>query len=180
MAMGMCNECGHAVSNDAATCPSCGKANPAGKGTTVGRALVTGAALLLALLLAVVMCGKLSSSGTAGGPMSVAAPSAVPVVQVDAMTLWREYDANEVAADLKYKGQMLAVTGTVFSIDKNFADDIIVRLESPNSFRTIMATLHDSQVAAAARLTKGSNILMSCRGAGSIMGSPSLNDCVVP
>jgi hypothetical protein len=106
---------------------------------------------------------------------AAAAPSALAV---DNMTLWRDYEANEVAADNKYKGRILAVGGRVDSIDKNFADEIIVRLSSPNQFMTTMATMEKSQAGQAAQLSKGETVTLVCEGQGRIMGAPSLGGCV--
>jgi hypothetical protein len=96
---------------------------------------------------------------------------------VDAVKLWKDYDANEVAADGIYKGKILQVTGTVASIDKDFLDDIVLHLKSPNQFENTMATLKKSETSKAAALSKGSKVTLLCKGKGRILGSPTLDDC---
>jgi hypothetical protein len=109
---------------------------------------------------------------------AVERPKAV-AVEVTATKLWNDYQANEVAADEKYKGKTLLVSGSVASIDKDFADNIVVRLSTPNQFMSTMATLDDSQKSKAAQLSKGQPIRLRCEGRGMIIGSPSLDDCTI-
>ena len=61
--------------------------------------------------------------------MQEGAPATCPPIDINARTLFREYDANEVSADDSYKGKRLRVTGVCQrAIDKDFMDNIIVRL----------------------------------------------------
>ncbi len=96
---------------------------------------------------------------------------------VDNNTLWRAYQANEVAADNRYKGRTLVVTGRVASVDKDFTDSIVLRLQSPNQFMTTMTDVDKEQAHVAAALRKGTPIELRCKGAGMIIGSPNLRDC---
>lgn len=93
------------------------------------------------------------------------------------MKLWRDYDANEVLADETYKDKKLLVTGRVKSIDKDFLNDIVLQLQSPNEFMSTHATLEDSEKAAAAQLRKGATVTLECIGRGLVIGSPMLDDC---
>ena len=43
----------------------------------------------------------------------------VPAYEVTALQLWAEYEDSETAADEKYKGEVLLVTGTVSDIGKS-------------------------------------------------------------
>jgi len=97
---------------------------------------------------------------------------------VDAVKLWKAYDANEVAADDEFKGKTVLVTGRVLSIDKDFLDNIVVRLSSPNEFMPTSASMRDSEKAIAAGLQNGTTVHVVCECAGRLMGSPTLRDCV--
>jgi hypothetical protein len=138
---------------------------------------IVGAFILLTV------CGRLAG----GPPSSSSAPSARPSpaaaavrtasIEVDARRLWQDYDANEVSADNYYKGRILKVRGTVTSIDKDFMDNIVLHLASPNEFMQTMATMQKSQAHQAAALSKGERVVLICEGKGRIIGSPSLDDC---
>lgn len=44
--------------------------------------------------------------------------ASVSFIRISAEEVWEEYDANEVAADAKYKGKILVVTGVVTEVGK--------------------------------------------------------------
>ncbi len=126
-----------------------------------------------------------ASSGAAGSREARAAtprqPSAPrqPQLQIDALKLWDDYHANEVAADEVYKGKVLQVSGKVHAITKDFTGSVIVELEARNPYMSSHARLEDSQAGLAAKLAKGQSIVLVCNGEGMVVGMPSLSDCVV-
>ena len=119
---------------------------------------------------------KSGSAPTAGNAIE-SAEAAEPPLPVKADALFRAYDDNEVAADQKYKGKSLLVTGTVQSIDKDFTDSIVVQLASGNPFMAVHAYLDDQHAAMAASLKKGAKVAWVCQGDGRIVGSPMLKGC---
>lgn len=123
-----------------------------------------------AMCAALLACGKGSSGGT---------KASGPAISVSAVDLHNEYSANEVAADDRYKGKKLQVSGMIHSIDKDAFDNIIVRLATNNQFQSAMATMEDNQKSAAAQLSKNQNVVVECKGGGLIIGSPVLRDCTL-
>ncbi|MDR3453567.1 MAG: TonB C-terminal domain-containing protein [Rhodoferax sp.] len=102
-----------------------------------------------------------------------------PAIHVDSARLFADYSANEVSADLKYKGHRLAVSGVVQSINKDITDDTYLKLATENEFMGIHADLKKQYVSQAASLTKGQPITVICTGAGLMIGSPMLKDCAI-
>jgi tRNA_anti-like len=98
---------------------------------------------------------------------------------IEASDLWRSYSANEVAADDKWKKRRLLVVGYLQSVGKDFTDDIILGLRSPNPFMPTRAYLNDSESRTAATLKKGQRVLLTCTCDGMIMGSPVLKACAI-
>jgi hypothetical protein len=96
-----------------------------------------------------------------------------------ANALFRAYHANEVTADEFYKGRLLAVSGRVAEIRKDFSDGIYVELQTENEFESVRAELSDGQAGNASALFKGASVTVVCRGAGMILGSPGLKDCSI-
>lgn len=91
--------------------------------------------------------------------------------------LWKDYNANEVRADDQYKGRSLIISGKVQSIDKDFLDNVIVRLRSPNQFMATHANFAEEERERVARLSKGDSILVNCVVDGLLLGSPVLRNC---
>ena len=91
-------------------------------------------------------------------------PTLTPEIFTDAAQLYAEYNANEVAADIKHKGKTLAITGQVKSIDKDFSGNIIIRLVVENQFQSIDATVQKTQEQQAATLAIGQTTQLICQG----------------
>jgi hypothetical protein len=102
---------------------------------------------------------------------------AQPPIAVTPEQLKREYDENEVAADQKYKGRTLLVDAVLSAIDKNFANDIVLRLRAGRQLDAVSATLDQRDAAQAAALKRGEAISLACRGGTRILGRPNLEDC---
>lgn len=120
---------------------------------------------------------KSSSSGSSKtGSDNLPSGSAV---EVTAEALYRDYHANEVAADDKYKEKRLKISGKIEAIEKDAFDNIVVRLETGQMFQSVHATLQASEKSAAAKLEKGKSIALECKGEGMIIGSPKVASCLV-
>lgn len=120
-----------------------------------------------------------NATTTTASPTTTAEAEEIEAVEVTAGKLFDDYHANEVAADNKYKGQMLSVTGTVHKIRKDFADEIVVELATSNRFESVRAHLKGSENAKAAKLTTGEQVTVNCKGGGMIIGGPVLRACEV-
>lgn len=103
-----------------------------------------------------------------------AAPAA-DAIKITARELFKAYDANEVAADSKFKGKPIEVTGVVESISSDIADEPVVQLAGGEMFQMVHANGLDTVTAAG--LSKGQEITLACTGAGEVIGMPSLSDC---
>jgi hypothetical protein len=101
------------------------------------------------------------------------------VVSVGALRLWRDYEANEVAADNRYKGKKLRVAGRVASVEKNAIGQPVVHLVSGNPVFLTMATLDSAQTQSAAALVRGQQVVVQCVGAGRMLRMALLESCAI-
>ncbi len=97
--------------------------------------------------------------------------------EVTASQLYASYDGNEVAADEKYKGKKLAVTGIVGNISKGIFDEAIVSLEI-GFLQNINCDFGDN-TKAVSRLSKGDRITIIGKCEGFILSQVILGDCEV-
>jgi len=107
------------------------------------------------------------------------APQKEDPIPVKATRLHRDYDANEVAADEKYKGKLLLVEGVISSIDKDFMGDTVLMLSSGQMLSDVHAELTKAEAPRAAQLKKRQRVEVECRGAGRVLTSAVLKGCVV-
>lgn len=86
--------------------------------------------------------------------------AAAEVVPVDAAQLLADFKGNEAAADAKYKGKVLQVTGSVDKVDTEFLDkdQYIVRLDGGDQYSFLHVNCSDVPAAKAATLVPESTI----------------------
>lgn len=99
----------------------------------------------------------------AAAPAQPAAPAqqaATEVVPVQAAQLLADFDGNEAAADAKYKGKVLQVTGHVAEVDTEFLDkdQYVVRLDDGSQFSILHVNCNDLGAAEAAAVVAGSTV----------------------
>lgn len=110
-----------------------------------------------------------SNTGTPASPNSTTASPAAKPVAIDAKVLTKEYDDNELAADGKYKGKSLAVTGKISNIAETLGN-ITVSLEGHEFTKTVMCSFEESEKASVAALKKGEKATLIGTGDGSTGG----------
>jgi len=143
-----------------------------------------GVVVLSIVALRVCTSGASKPTATADAPPPVAAAAVVnqrpvaptPVVSAErvalpplsAATLLQAYKANEIKADLKYKGKRFHITGTVVGIRSDITDDPVVELVTD----LMGVSAQGLSKEFAATLDKGDTMEADCTATGSILGSP--------
>jgi hypothetical protein len=136
-------------------------------------------------IVGLLLAGLVFSRTKASGPKQKSAQYAEAiqspdgVFSVGAVRLWREYEENEVAADIRYKGQRLRVTGTLVSIERDYEGRPVLHLFGGNAIFPTVATLNKADIPAAAQLKKGDQVVVRCIGAGREMRMPQLERCLM-
>jgi hypothetical protein len=95
--------------------------------------------------------------------------------EVTANELYSIYNANEVAADEKFKGRKIAVTGIVDDISKDFTGDAKVILET-GVLQTINCNFGEN-IKAISKLTKGTKVTIIGNCEGFIVKQVVLDNC---
>jgi hypothetical protein len=117
-----------------------------------------------------------SRSGGTTREDTVAANS--PAIRVNANDLFDEYDANEVAADNKYRGKTLLVTGVVREIGKSAFDQPYVAMQNDrNQFMTAVRCLFPRNTSGLATLAKGQELTIRGKCRGFSIRTVQLEDC---
>jgi len=101
-------------------------------------------------------------------------------VTVSASTIVDDYKNNEVAADEKYKGKVVEVSGTIESIAKDVMDTMYVTLAGGGEFemRSVQCYFADSEKDKLASLSKGSRLTVKGRCEG-LMMNVQLKGCTI-
>jgi len=106
--------------------------------------------------------GGSGGSGDSGG-------SAVAATEITAGALYAEYDANEVAADEKYKGQFIIVSGTIDTIAKDIMDTMYITLDNDAGIGQIQCMFSDAHKSQLANAKKGQSVRVKGKCSGKMM-----------
>lgn len=109
---------------------------------------------------------------------TVVRPPQEAAIDVSAADLERAYRSNEVAADNRYRGRLLRVSGTVASIEKDIFNDPQVSLRTNAYFEKVTCHFKGDHPALA-KLLRGQRVLLRGRGGGSMLGSPTVRHCAI-
>ncbi len=131
-------------------------------------------------LVLVLACGspkQSTPSGSASPPPTTETPAAPPIA-ITALALARAYEDNEVAADGKYEGKVLVVSGTVESIDTVFGTTSVTLKGKNMSIVSVQCFFDDSHKGAIANLKKGQKITVQGTCDGKSL-NVHLKDCAI-
>ncbi len=112
-------------------------------------------------------------SGDAIGSNELTVP-----IEVTTDDLAKAYDENEMAAQQRFGGRWLRVTGTVRSIALDISDEPIVNFES-STLLPIQATFVDEAMASTGTLKKGQIATLFCSEVSEVLGTPMLGGCEI-
>lgn len=78
--------------------------------------------------------------------------------KVLAKTLYSEYERNEVAADEKYKGKIIIVSGAIQDIGKDIMDNAYIVIGGNGFLDGVQCTFTKGERSSVARLSKGQQV----------------------
>lgn len=86
--------------------------------------------------------------------------SAKPDVKVEAKKILKEFEDNEAAADGKYKGKTVAVSGVVDKVDTELLDDnqYVVRIGAGSDFELTTVNCNDQTSKDVSKIKKGQKL----------------------
>jgi hypothetical protein len=125
------------------------------------------------LILVIAGIRSVTADHSTEGPAESAgtiAPVQQPAAQFMASQIVAEYEANEVAADGRYKGRTIVVSGTIETIGKDISDTPYVTLKGGEyEFRSVQAFFEEKDLAQLAQLRKGQDVYIEGTCAGLMM-----------
>lgn len=130
--------------------------------------ILTGFGLLIILFIVIGSIGgdktptttqQTNNNSTASTPREVEQP--VVLTRVTASQLAKEYKANGVSADAKYKNRTIEISGTVKSISRDILDDAYITLNGDaNSFTDVQCMFSADDEGALLNLSEGSQVVV--------------------
>lgn len=182
-----CPRCAEMVKADAKVCKHCGHEFSAGElaankkqSSTLKQGAIGCLAIIVLFVIGAAIFGGSSSSGNKTAEVAnVAAEPPAPALKVTARELAAAYEANEVAAQKKYGGQRLEVTGVVTGVDLDLLDNPVLKLAGVNEFLPAQATFTKDYSDKLGELSKGQKVTITCERLSEVISAPMLNDCTI-
>jgi len=136
-------------------------------------------AIIVVAVIGISSSGNSPKGGSSGPQTQASAEQQMPAIKVSAVTLAAAYKDNEVAADAKYKGQIVEVTGIVDSIGKDILDTPYITLSTTQySFENIQCMFSKTDEPELAAVTKGKSITLRGEVSGKVM-NVQVNGCSI-
>ena len=92
--------------------------------------------------------------------------------------LYREYQNNEVAADIKYKGKIVLISGTIHDISKDILGKPFIVIGGSGFFDGAQCSFTRNQESVLGRLSKGQHVKIKGKVSGKF-GHVQVEDCTL-
>lgn len=101
------------------------------------------------------------------------------ILEIDLQTIYSDYRVNEVAANNKYKGEKIKISGRVLSIKSGLNDKpfIVVRETKTRKRKNFSFVNSNDQKQQLSKLVKQDSISFTCTITGEILSVPQFNHC---
>lgn len=96
--------------------------------------------------------------------------------EITASKLYAEFANNEIAAEAKYKGNRITVTGKVIDVKKNIAGQPLVTLEA-DTLSYVSCRFPKNAINELAKIQKDDNVKISCKVDYKMLTTVHLSDC---
>ena len=180
-----CPRCAETIKAAAMACKHCGFAFAGGSAVPAPQSnkLLKGFGIAVAVIVGLVVLGAIvgtpKGTSTANSSTVAANSSDVAGLEVSAAEVYRAYEANEQAAQLKYGAQPVRISGEIASIELDAADEPMVSLRAGDMLEEVTLHFGSDFSATAAKLRKGEWFTAKCNTVSEMMGAPQLEDCTM-
>lgn len=100
------------------------------------------------------------------------------LIRVDADTIQKEYEKNEVSADMKYQNKNIIVKGIVKQVRKDMFGNLVVDLKGgTNPYLPPSAQINKDYINWVSRLNKGEKIDIVCQNSKFVVSMVNLGKC---
>lgn len=184
-----CKNCGKELPDGAKFCTECGKtvsAEPEAKSAAKKKKKPLFARWwfwVIVIIIAVAACsGGETEAPDANDPTNqvIETQPKETVIEVSPVDLHTAYQENEIAADAKYDGKLVKITGTVNNIGKDILDDVYLTIDTGEYLQEIQCYFSDSeQIDAVATLKTGDTVTLIGRCSGLSITNVIIKDCEI-
>ena len=179
MKMTKCKKCGKVFPVNMSNCPDCFTKRSLPVGSVVGIAICC---VVLAICLGAIIgiiASEETPSGAGNSLQKVENETEIYYIEVTANDIFSAFEENEVAAEEKFKGQLVKVTGIVSEINSKSAlisANILLKVDG-SVFGCVQCNFNSENSKALATVEKGQNITITGTCGGLSLYNVMINAC---
>ncbi len=173
-----CPNCGCQNENNAKFCMQCGtnfseknestpqKKNNKGNGKKILSGCGVSLLIFLIVFMGIIIISAISSDDTSADTTNSTTEKIIEsttedsIIYVTVDEMIKDFKANEVAAEKKYKDQLVAVKGTIYSINVDMFGATCIMLDGHNGIQVVQCYMKDSEENKVAELNVGDKITL--------------------
>ena len=136
---------------------------------------------MIIVIVIFALIGSLGESDSSGTQSVREEVKEEPAIMVTAFKMAAEYKENEVAADAKYEGKLVEISGTVDTIGKDALDTPFIAFATENQYEIInriQCMFGRNDVEALSSVSKGQKITVRGEVSGAL-GNIIVRDCQI-
>ncbi|MFA5945362.1 MAG: hypothetical protein WC802_00425 [Patescibacteria group bacterium] len=125
------------------------------------------------------------SSGTGSDTINVDKPTPAPepekvVATTSAVKFYQDYTTNNIAAEQKYNGHLVKLTGVISSIGRDILGKAYIVLKGDQyGFKGIQCMLDDSSMAKVAEVSIGDSVTLTGRVKDNVLTNILIDGCLI-
>ena len=175
----VCNKCGAQIDNDSSFCVHCGAQTSNYQKPAIKKPIYKKWWFWVIIALAVLIIGNTGSKDSASTPAETTEATKPQGIKVTAKELRDAYEQNEIAAQKKYDGQLVEVTGIVDNIGDDIFNDVYITLSTGKPLRSIQCYFEeDAEIDKVATVISGQEITVVGTCKGLALTSVTVRDCL--
>jgi len=125
-------------------------------------------AIAIPLFIIVTMIGRVSTVELSDSQSTKEAKTIS--AELDASKLFDDYNDNEIAADAKYKGEWIKVSGTIGRIEQGIVREPYIALETGLGEEGVEVVFDKANVGQLVKLTRGQRVTVIGKCTGKVLG----------
>lgn len=133
---------------------------------------------LVALVSLLVIAEFMNDSKPSATDQVVQEAAPQPILEISAKELEQAYDENEVAAQMRFDGHLLRISGVLESITLDGDDQADLHIDT-GAFLGLNVDVDPSQKDWAAQMAKGDKVIVECTSVREGLGKPFVEGCLI-
>ncbi len=179
MKMVKCKKCGKVFPMNMSNCPDCFTKRSLPVGSVIGVTICCVVAAICLGAIIGILASEETTSGTGGYQHEIGSETKIEYIEVSANDIFSSFEENEVAAEEKFEGKLVKITGIVSEINSKSAltsANVLLKVDG-TVFGCVQCNFNSENSKALANIEKGQTITIIGTCGGLSLYNVMINAC---